>query len=125
MISCQSDPRPNGTFHYGMRAPNGKEMWGKWTFREIVPPERLVFVSTFSDAQGGVTRNPWSPVWPLETLSTVTMIEEDKKTTVTMHGVPINASEAERKAFDAARSGMSGGWTSTLDQLAAYLGEIK
>jgi uncharacterized protein YndB with AHSA1/START domain len=125
MMTCRIDARPNGTFLYGMRAQNGMEMWGKWVFREIVPPERMVFISTFSDAQGGVTRNPWAPVWPLETLSTVTMAEQDNKTTVSMQGIPINASEAEHKAFQTARGGMSQGWTGVLDQLAAYLGEIK
>ena len=55
--------------HYGMRTPDGNEMWGKWIYREIVKPERLVVVASFSDAQRGITRHPLSPEWPLETPS--------------------------------------------------------
>jgi uncharacterized protein YndB with AHSA1/START domain len=121
MISCDVDLRPGGVFHYGMKAPNGSEMWGKWTFREIAAPERLVFVSSFSDKEGGVTPNPFMADWPLEVLSTITFTEQDGKTTLTMRGVPINATETERKNFIAAFDGMTKGWKGTLDELEAYL----
>lgn len=62
---AELDLRPGGTFHYAMRTPDGHMMWGKWTFREIAAPERLVMISTFSDAQGGITRHPMSASWPL------------------------------------------------------------
>ena len=47
---------------------DGSEMWGKWVYREIVAPERLVFVSSFTDEKGNLTRNPFEPNWPLEIL---------------------------------------------------------
>jgi uncharacterized protein YndB with AHSA1/START domain len=40
---------PGGMFHYGLRSPNGQEMWGRSVYREIVKPERIVSVSSFSD----------------------------------------------------------------------------
>ena len=49
MTKCENDLRPGGIFHYCLRSPEGKEMWGKWTYREIVPPERIVLVNSFSD----------------------------------------------------------------------------
>src|SRR4051794_25044239 len=52
LFACEIDPRPGGDFHYGMRSPDGRAMWGKWVFREVVPPERLVFLASFSDEQG-------------------------------------------------------------------------
>jgi uncharacterized protein YndB with AHSA1/START domain len=121
MLSCTLDLRPGGLFHYGMRSPNGQEMWGRWVFREIAPPERLVFVASFSDEQGGVTRHPFAPDFPLETLSTVDLAADGGRTTLTLCGVPINATEAERRMFEAAHDKMGGGWAGTLDQLAAYL----
>ena len=48
--ACQLDLRPGGSMHYCLRSPEGREMWGKFNFREIVAPERLVYVSSFSDA---------------------------------------------------------------------------
>ena len=119
--SHKNDLRPGGVFHYHMRAANGHEMWGKWVYREIVPPERLVFVSSFSDEAGGTARAPFSSDWPLEVLSTVTFAERDGHTTLTMRGVPLNATEAERKTFAAMHGSMLKGWTGTLDQLVEYL----
>lgn len=117
--------RPGGIFHYGMKTPDGHEMWGKWIFREIVPPEKLVVIVAFSDAQGGVSRHPMSATWPLETISTSTFVETDGKTTVTLHWAPYAATEIERQTFDSAHDSMNQGWGGTMDQLTAYLAEIK
>ncbi|HTZ21855.1 MAG TPA: SRPBCC family protein [Opitutaceae bacterium] len=119
--ACWLDLRPGGIFHYCMQTPDGHEMWGKWTFREIVPPEKLVVIVSFSDAQGGVTRHPLSPTWPLETLSTMTLAEHAGQTELTLRWAPHAATEAERLTFDLSHESMKQGWTGTLDQLAAYL----
>jgi uncharacterized protein YndB with AHSA1/START domain len=121
MPHAKLDLRPGGIFHYAMRSPDGKEMWGKWTFREIVAPNKLVLVSSFSDAQGGISRHPMSASWPLETLSTTTLEEHDDKTTLTIRWSPLNATELEMKTFAEAQSGMQQGWGGTFEQLAAYL----
>src|SRR6201994_4698471 len=49
-ISGTLDFRPGGRFHYGMRAPTGDEMWGKFDYREIAPMKKIVFTSSFSNA---------------------------------------------------------------------------
>ena len=121
MLSTRLDLRPGGVFHYGMRSPDGKVMWGKWIFREVVAPERLVVVVSFSDEAGGVTRHPFAADWPAEVLSTMTLIEHDGKTTLTMRGVPLNATAMGRKTFEAAGDSMQKGWAGTLDQLAEHL----
>ncbi|MEJ1972832.1 MAG: SRPBCC family protein [Lacunisphaera sp.] len=118
---CSLDFRPGGVFHYCMRTPDGHEMWGKWTFREIVPPRKLVLVSSFSDAQGGITRPPMSATWPRETLSTTTLEERDGKTILTLRWVALNATDEERRTFDGAHDSMKQGWGGTMDQLATYL----
>lgn len=121
MPHARLDLRPGGIFHYGLRSPHGQEMWGKWTFHEIVAPERLVVVTSFSNAQGRITRHPMAPNWPLETISTTTFEEHDGKTTITIRWAPWNANELECKAFAEAHSGMRQGWGGTFEQLAAYL----
>jgi uncharacterized protein YndB with AHSA1/START domain len=122
LLKCDVDLRPGGVMHYGMRMPDGNMMWARWVYREIVPPERLTFVSTFSDESGGVTRAPFfDGKWPLETLTTLTFTEHDGKTTLTMLGRPVNATELERDTFRGNHQSMQGGWGATLDQLVAYL----
>ena len=119
--SSTLDLRPGGVFHYRMRPPAGGEMWGKFVYREIVPPERLVFVNSFSDAQGNTVRAPFNADWPLEVLSTLTFEEQNGKTTLTLRGVPLNANDAERAAFEGMFGSMQQGWGGTLDQLTDYM----
>ena len=117
------DLRPGGEFHYCMRMPDGHDMWGKWTFREIDAPKKLVLISTFSDAQGGITRHPMAADWPLETLSTTTFEVQDEQTLLTIRWSPWNASEVEIKKFAESHAGMQQGWGGTFEQLTAYLAE--
>ena len=121
MFHAKNDLRPGGVFLYALRMPDGLEIWGKWVYREIVPPERLVLVSSFSDAEGNVTRHPMAPTWPRETLSRTTLTEHGGKTTVTIEWRPLNATEEERTTFEAGKPSMTQGWGGTLEQLDDYL----
>ena len=121
MPSCTLDLRPGGFFHYCMRTPDGVDMWGKWIFREIVKPEKIVNLVSFSDAQGGVTRHPMSPTWPLETLATTTFTEHEGKTTIAVRWAAFNATEEEQKTFNDSHEGMRMGWSGTFEQLEAFL----
>lgn len=118
---AKMDFRVGGTYHCCMRAPDGLDMWGKFAYREIVKPERIVFVNSFSDDIGGLTRHPFVATWPLEMLSTFSFTEQKGKTTFTIKWVPINPTDVERKTFEDGMEGMKKGWTGTLDQLADYL----
>jgi uncharacterized protein YndB with AHSA1/START domain len=117
----QLDFRPGGIFHYGISLPDGNEMWGKFVYHEITEPERIVFVSSFSDKDGGITRAPFSQAWPLEVLNELTLTERDGKTTLTLRGGPINATDEEYKTFESAFGSMQQGFGGTFDQLDEYL----
>jgi len=118
----EMDLRPGGLYHYCMKSPEGAEMWGKFLYKEIIMPERLVLVNGFSDAQGNLTRHPLSPHWPLEMLSVFSFIARGDKTEITVKWSPLNPTAIERKTFEEGMSSMQQGWTGTLDQLAAFLG---
>ena len=122
MIAANIDLRPGGVFHCGLRAVDGYKMWGKFVYREIVPPERLVFVNSFSNAAGGVSRHPIVPTWPMETLITVTFEDEGGgKSKLNVRWAAHNATEVEQKTFNASHVGMKATWMGTLDRLAAYV----
>jgi len=119
---CTLDLRPGGIFLYCLRTPDGKDMWGKWTIREIVEPEKLVFIVSFSDEKAGVSVHPMNPTWPREIHSTVVFEAMGAKTKVTVRWRPAEAStEIERKTFDDGRESMKQGWGGTLDQLTEYV----
>jgi uncharacterized protein YndB with AHSA1/START domain len=117
--------RTGGIFHYGMRTPDGKEMWGRWIFQELAAPERMTVIVSFSDENGGIARHPFAAAWPLETISTMTLTERAGRTTLTIRWRPHNATAEESDAFAKGRDGMKQGWTGTLDQLADYIKTAK
>ncbi len=117
--------RPGGVFLYSQRLPDGRQMWGKWIYREIVAPERMVVVTSFCDENENPVRHPLNPNWPLEMLSSSTFTEHHGHTTLTIRAIPINATESERKFFDDGKKSMDEGFTGTLDQLAEYLAKAQ
>ncbi|MFP5247504.1 MAG: SRPBCC family protein [Thermoanaerobaculia bacterium] len=125
VMSCTNDLRPGGVMHYGMRGPGDAEMWGRWVYREIVPPSKLSFVVSFSDPDGNVTRAPFSEKWPLGMLTTITLEEIDGRTVVVVHSEAIDATDAEVAMFKSFRGSMKMGWTGTLEQLEAHLSEVR
>ena len=126
MLTHTLDFRPGGIFHYSMRSPEGHISWGRFVYRDIQPPERMVFVNSFSDEEGNVTRAPFNPTWPLEVLNTLTLSEADGKTTLTLRGGPTNATEEERETFWRAQESLRQGFAGTFDKLSDYLsGDLK
>lgn len=125
VIAGKLDLKPGGIFLYGMEAPDGSEMWGKWVFREIVKPERLVFVSSFSDKDAGVTRHPMAPTWPIQMLGTMTLTEQGSKTLLVNRAVGLNPTDEERATFEAGFESMKQGWGGTWDKLVAYLASLR
>ncbi len=124
IVASKMDLRVGGTYHGAMRDAAGRVMWAKFVYREIAAPKRLVWVHSFSDEAGSLTRHPLSPTWPRELLTTVTFEDAPAgETKLTLRWLPIDPSEDERKTFDAARDGMRQGWSGSFDQLTMYLAQ--
>jgi uncharacterized protein YndB with AHSA1/START domain len=125
MLIRKMDLSPGGVLHYCIQAPEGRsgfrDTWSKLVYREILPPERLAFVSAFSDEAGASTRHPFDPKWPVEVLNVVTFSERQGKTLVTLKATAFNATEAERVAFMKGRGLMLQEFICTFDWLMKYL----
>ncbi len=125
MSESKMDFRPGGVFHYCVRNPQGVEMWGKFVYREIMPPQRLTWVFSFSDKDGGSKPNPFGKAqWPLHLMNEAVFSESGGKTTVTLKSYPLDATDEERRTFEGARGGMTQGWTGTFEQLDEYLQKL-
>lgn len=105
---CEIDARVGGKWHIVMRGPDGTDYPGGGVYREVVPPERLVFTNIATDQQGNVL---------LEGLTTVTFAEYEGKTKLTLHTRAV----ALVDYASAYLAGMEEGWKQTLDGLAATL----
>jgi uncharacterized protein YndB with AHSA1/START domain len=118
------DLRPGGVFHYAMRFSADKLMYGRFVYREIAAPERLVFVNSFSDPEGGLTRAPFPQLqgnWPLEVLNHLTLVEKGGRTGLILRGHPINATPTEVATYTSMFDSMRQGFGGTFDALADYL----
>jgi len=104
---CEIDLRPDGAFRWVHRGANGAAYSFTGTYREITPPERLVFATRMF---------PSSP----ESVGTLVFTEESGKTKLTM---TIECSSIEdRDALLKMR--VDAGTARTLENLAEYLRKI-
>jgi uncharacterized glyoxalase superfamily protein PhnB/uncharacterized protein YndB with AHSA1/START domain len=114
------DFRTNGIFHYKTDM-QGQTAYGRFVYGQIKKPDVLEFVSSFSDENGGLTRAPFSDKFPLEIFNHLDFTEQDGKTTITLSGYPINATEEELQFFSQMSAGMQQGFAGTFNQLENYL----
>jgi uncharacterized protein YndB with AHSA1/START domain len=120
----KSDIRPGGVFHYSQKPADGNVMWVKFEYGEIITPEKIIYTSIFSDEEGNTVRAPFNSSWPMETLNTITFIEDEGKTTLSIIVVPVSPTEEEIRTFEDSREMMQEGFTGTFDQLDEYLIKI-
>ncbi|MCP3027728.1 SRPBCC domain-containing protein [Halobacillus sp. A5] len=117
----KSDFRTGGVFHYSQKPDDGDAMWVKFVYNEIIVPEKIVYTSIFSDEEGNIIRAPFNEKWPLETLNTLTFIEDEGKTTITDVVTPVSAAEEEIKIFGESQTMVYEGFSGTFQQLEDYL----
>jgi uncharacterized protein YndB with AHSA1/START domain len=104
--SCEMEVREGGAWRACIRSPDGTEYRMQGVFREIAPPERLVF--TFAWEEAGEAGH--------ETLVTVTFAEQDGKTRLTLDQATFESIES--------RDSHHGGWSECLDRLEDYLASL-
>jgi len=106
---CELDARPGGAILIHMRGPDGTVYPMTGLFQEIVPPERLVFTTkVLMDEAGNVL---------LEGLTTVTFVERDGKTELTVRASITKAAPEAAGALE----GMEEGWIQSLERLETEL----
>src|ERR1700682_773282 len=49
---CEMDVQPGGAYRVCMRSPEGTEHWQRGVCREVVEPERLLFIFARGEGQG-------------------------------------------------------------------------
>ena len=96
-------------------------MWGRFNYREMVVPERLVWLNSFSNEKCGITRAPFSELCPLEIENSVTFKEDAGATTVLLRAQPFGEAEEERRYFEELQPSLEQGYGGTFEQLADYL----
>jgi uncharacterized protein YndB with AHSA1/START domain len=104
---CEIDLRSGGAILIHMKGPDGTVYPMDGEYREIIEPERLVFISAALDNNGKRL---------FELLNTITFAEEGNKTKLTLHVSVSKILPEAAKYLD----GMNQGWSESLERLAAY-----
>jgi len=107
---CEIDLRVGGMFRYLWRGPDGFEMGMRGTYLEITPPHRIVSTESFDQK--------W---YEGECVETVTLEENDGRTTLTMLLRYDNQAVRDAVLQSPAATGMEAGFTN----LAALLPTLK
>ncbi|MEP0336898.1 MAG: SRPBCC domain-containing protein [Alphaproteobacteria bacterium] len=118
---CDLDLRVDGSFHYQLIFPNGMEVWGKFVFREITAPDRLVVLNGFSNPEGDFAASPFPGDWPRQMLTVITFKDLGDETEISLTSEPFNATEAQQATFAATMPSMFGGWGGTFARLDDHL----
>jgi uncharacterized protein YndB with AHSA1/START domain len=119
---CDMNFKRGGHYHFSMIAEDKNESWGKLYYIDIVKNIRLIYVTTFSNKKGEITRHPMAPMMPAELLTTVNFIKiNDNKSKIEIRWYPINALPEEIKMFNDFHGSFTMGWTGSLDRLESVL----
>ena len=110
----EMDPRPGGAFCIDMRGPDGGICPCKGVYREVVEPERIVYIG---EPDGG---HGCGGGLPPRALVTISFAGHDGKTTVTID----TRFEAAADRDAAVKMGFKSGWASSLDRLADLLEKL-
>ena len=107
--SCEIDFRQGGAWRIVHRGPDGEEYGFHGEYREIAPPERIVWTFEFEGMPGHVS------------VETLTLEEHDGKTTLT--GTSVFDTVEDRDGM--LGSGMESGAAESMDRLDEYLEVLK
>ncbi len=121
------DFQPGGIFHYVLKAGNGFEMWGKFTYLEIEAPHRVTLINSFSNAEAETVPAPLIPFgadWPLEMWTEYRFDPSGNQTIMTLSSIPQHATEASHQLFYENHDNMKLGFKGTFDALEEYLTRI-
>lgn len=120
-IEC--DIRTGGGAFFVVTGPEGRKMHGRVNYLEVRRPDRIVYEQQFCDERGKAARPPFSPTWPETLLTTVSLAAEGpSRTRVVVTWEPRGlVSPEELDTFVRGRSGMTQGWTGSLDKLESRL----
>ncbi|HSZ85160.1 MAG TPA: SRPBCC domain-containing protein [Puia sp.] len=105
---CKADAKPGGKIYIEMTSPDGTVYPMNGMFKEIIKPERIVFISGALDKNGNQI---------FEVLNTVTFANENGKTKLTLHAVVEDINDIARPYID----GMNQGWNQSIDRLDAFV----
>lgn len=121
-VHSDLDFRVGGSYHYALKFA-GAEMWGLTHYKEIVKPEKIVYVQQFSDKDRGLATHPLAPTWPKRMLATILFQDFGPKTLISLYWEALEPTPAERETFEQGMAGMNQGWAGTFDRLDALLEE--
>jgi uncharacterized protein YndB with AHSA1/START domain len=114
------DFREGGIFHYKMEN-KGHCSYARLVYGQIQPYDLLEFTISFTDENAQIIPAPFDFPLPDEIFYTIVFTETNGKTTISLTGQPLHASEAQYNSFQSIRPDMRRGFGANFDLLNRYL----
>ncbi|MDB4904664.1 MAG: hypothetical protein JWQ63_3945 [Mucilaginibacter sp.] len=108
---CKLDARVDGSMRIVMQGPDGMKYPTRGIFTEITEHERIVFTN-IKEGDNGEAQ--------LEVLNTVTFMEENGKTKMTLRATVVKSTPEACGSVD----GMNVGWNQSIDRFADLLASV-
>jgi len=108
MTTCEMDFRPGGVWRFVITKPGGQQYAFRGEYREIVPPERLVYTFEFEGMPGSIT------------VDTITFAEHEGRTTLSC----VSRMDSIEARDAMLQSGMEHGAAETYDRLEELLASL-
>ena len=108
-----SDLQKGGVYLYCVQAPNGQKIYITGVFKEIKPPEKLIFTGSFADEHGNPVSGSYYGMDGHESgMQTVEFedLGDETKVTLRQEGLPPEEIDGEGKS-----------WNQSFDKLAQIL----
>jgi uncharacterized protein YndB with AHSA1/START domain len=123
MTVLRANIETGGDCFFRMSNGEGVAFYGRFDYREIVEPRRIVYVQQFCDEAENAVRHPGMPEFPATMETTVMFAPEGDRATRVAVVTEIcgEASAGEIEAFRRERPGMTLGWSGSFDSLEEAL----
>lgn len=108
LLLGEFDVQPGGRWRFGMRHPEGAEIYGGGVYRDVIPPHRLVFTHRWEKAD---------PAKEFDTVVAVDFLEVGGRTMIEFR-------QAGLPTADHIKSHLQG-WSEFLDNLSGKLGSLQ
>ena len=115
-----SDLQLGGKYLYSMKSPDGRIYWSTGVFKEVDPPNRLVFSDSFADVKGNVispTSLGFEPSFPMETEVDIVLEDQNGKTKLTLTRQALPSEKDEKDTAE--------GWNESFEKMEHALEESK
>lgn len=123
MSFMEIDISEGGSSLWSVTTPDGEVRYGRLNYKKLLAPHTIVYSQYFTDKEGKFIKAPFSPTYPNELLTTVTLTEDEPNRTLVSVKWEVygSSSRIERRTFNEMKPQMNQDWEESFERLESLL----